>query len=478
MELKKLFNYGNSIYQLKERFNSLRRKNKNAKIKASTAAKIIAIGILCQNRSINEMEETINSVGSLKNIYVPREKEAKTHGLRDALIDTDYKQIRQINSEMLQTVKENKLFRKDTIDGLSVVAVDGVDEFETKKKIEGLPERKHTDGNISRYYKCLGVMHLGEQTEYMIRLEELKAKEAKKIEEEIEKTGKKNKEERIKAEGEITVLKRILPELKKDIGRNVDVVVSDALFSNVPVLNAVKENGFEIVSRFKDERREIYKDAEGMYRNREADKEYEEVEITTKTETRYSKGSHKKDKTKITKEIITREVNDGEIGVKKEIETKITQKKNSTKKITKTERIIKRVKVWSDKFDLEGYKYGKVRFIKYEERYKKDKKTLYVLTTLMTQKLETILKIMHRRWLIENNGFRVLKDRYNMDHCYVGEVNAIRLINEIIMLVFNLVNMYVDIRTREYREQGVTMRALKKIFEKQINENRTIYLLL
>lgn len=96
----------------------------------------------------------------------------------------------------------------------------------------------------------------------------------------------------------------------------------------------------------------------------------------------------------------------------------------------------------------------------------------------MTQKLETILKVMHRRWLIENNGFRVLKDRYNMDHCYVGEINAIRLINEIIMLVFNLVNMYVNIRTKEYRERGTTMRALKKIFEKQINEDRKIYLLL
>lgn len=96
----------------------------------------------------------------------------------------------------------------------------------------------------------------------------------------------------------------------------------------------------------------------------------------------------------------------------------------------------------------------------------------------MTQKLETILKVMHRRWLIENNGFRVLKDRYNMDHCYVGEINAIRLINEIIMLVFNLVNMYVNIRTKGYRERGTTMRALKKIFEKQINEDRKIYLLL
>ena len=332
MKLKSLFNYGNSIYQLKEKFNRLKRKNKKAKIKASTAAKIMAIGILCQNRSINEIEETINDVGSLKNIYTPKEKEAKTHGLREALKDTNYKQIKLINEGMLEKTKENKLFRKDTIDGLSVIAVDGVEEFDTKKKIKGLPERNHSDGTKSRYYKCLGVMYLGEKTQYMIELEELKAKEAKEIEKELEKNKKKNTEEKIKAEGEITVLKRFLPELKKKIGRDVDVIVSDVLFSNVPVLNAVKENGFEIVTRFKDERRDIYKDAEGMFRNRGADKEYEEVEIKTKVETNYSKRSHKRNKVKTTKEIITREITKGEIGIKKKIETKTTKKKNSTKK--------------------------------------------------------------------------------------------------------------------------------------------------
>ena len=84
---------------------------------------------------------------------------------------------------------------------------------------------------------------------------------------------------------------------------------------------------------------------------------------------------------------------------------------------------------------------------------------------------------MHGRWQIENNGFRVLKDRYNLDHCYIGELNAIRVINEIIMLVYNLVNLYVNVRTHEYKESKKTMKLLKKIFEKQIIENKQIYIL-
>ena len=103
--------------------------------------------------------------------------------------------------------------------------------------------------------------------------------------------------------------------------------------------------------------------------------------------------------------------------------------------------------------ELTNYNYGKVRFIKYEEELPKgERQTILVVTTLLQQDVKTILKIMHSRWLIENNGFRVLKDRYNLDHCYVGELNAIRLINEIIMLVYNLVNLYINVRTRKFKE--------------------------
>lgn len=121
---------------------------------------------------------------------------------------------------------------------------------------------------------------------------------------------------------------------------------------------------------------------------------------------------------------------------------------------------------------------GKVRFVKYEEEYAKgEKQTICVITTLLDYKLETILKIMHSRWLIENNGFRVLKDRYNLDHCYIGKINAIRVINEIIMLVFNLMAVYIDVRTRITRETRTTKRILKKIFEGEILTDEKIYLM-
>lgn len=484
IRLEKLLIYSNNVYQIGEQIKSLERKNSTAKIKASTGVKTMFAGILCQNRSINEIMETIYEAKNLKNIYGPREIKAKTHGLRDCLIDTPYEQVQKINENMIKKVKENKFFRKNQIDNLSVIAIDGVEEFETNKEIKGLPERKHKDGRISKYYKTLGIMSIGEKQQMMLGLEELQAKESKEIAKKIEEKNKNKKitekrlEEKIKAEGEITVLKRMIPNIKKKIGRDFDVIVLDALFGNSPVLNCIKENKIEAVIRFKDERREIYKDAMGMFEKREADLRYEIVEKKESIETRYSKESHKKKKIKNKIEEVEREITKEEIGKMKEISKKNTEKGKIKKTITKREKIIKRVEVWTDEFELNKFEYGKVRFVRYEEELENGKhQTICLITTLLNQDLRTILKIMHRRWLIENNGFRVLKDRYNLDHCYVGELNAIRLINEIIMLVYNLVNLYINVRTNKFKESKKTMRILRKIFEKQISENTKIYIL-
>lgn len=370
MKFKDLLNYGNSVYQIGEKINSLTRKNSNSKIKASTGAKLLMTGLICQNRSINEIIETTYASKNFKNIYKPREIKAKTHGLRDCIIDTDYKQYEKINEDILKTIKENKFFRKNLIDGLSVVAVDGVEEFETNKNIKKLPERKHRDERISRYYKVLGIMSIGEKSQILLKLEELKEKEGNEIAKKIEEENKDKKiseetiTKKIKAEGEMTVVKRIVPEIKSMTGNRCDVVVLDALFDKAPVLNAIKKEGLEAVTRMKDERRIIYKDAMGLFENREADIEYEEVEIEEKIETKYKKESHKRDKIRTKVKETTREVTGKEIGKKVVVGYKETSQGKTRRKVTTTEKIKKRVKAWSDTFEMENYEYRKSKICK------------------------------------------------------------------------------------------------------------------
>lgn len=479
---KNILTYANSVYQIFKQINSFERKNLKTDIKAPTAIKSIFVGVMCQNSSINEIMETTHEVETFKKIYSPKEKIPKTHGLRDCLIDTPYQQMRQVNKNFIQTLKDNKVFRKNDIDGLGVLAIDATEVFETNKYIKGLPERNHKDGRKSCYHKTFGIMQIGEKNQIMIRMEELKATEVEEIKERlVNEEGleiDKITDTRMKSEGEITVLKRVFPEIEKEIGMVIDVIVGDALFSNAPVLNFIKSFGKDAVTRFKDERREIYKDAEGLFKNREPELNMELVEITTTIKTKYSKKSKKKNKTKTRKEQIYRKETANQIGEEKIISTRTTHKKNVTRETVVKEKILKKIEVWSDLFDLKGYEYGKIRFVKYLENDGKETQTICVLTTLLNHKLDTILKIMHKRWLIENNGFRVLKTRYNLNHCYVGEINAIRLIIEIIMLVYNIMQMYINVRTKNYRESRMTRKILKKIFENEISNDNEIYVLM
>ena len=89
------------------------------------------------------MDTTHNKTTSLYNFYEKGEYIPKTHGLRDCIIDTDYEQLKSINNDILNKLKQNKFFRKNLVDGLCVVAYDGVETTETKKEIDNLPEREH-----------------------------------------------------------------------------------------------------------------------------------------------------------------------------------------------------------------------------------------------------------------------------------------------------------------------------------------------
>ena len=56
---------------------------------------------------------------------------------------------------------------------------------------------------------------------------------------------------------------------------------------------------------------------------------------------------------------------------------------------------------------------------------------------------ETINKIIHARWEIENEGFNELKNQWNMSHCYIANENAIDVIMQMITMSYNLWELYI-----------------------------------
>jgi len=78
------------------------------------------------------------------------------------------------------------------------------------------------------------------------------------------------------------------------------------------------------------------------------------------------------------------------------------------------------------------YKGELVKVAKFEEKYKKGKEEktdiIYVISTNLDLSNQTINKIIHSRWDIENNGFNELKNYWNMKHCFISDEKAIDVI--------------------------------------------------
>jgi hypothetical protein len=223
-----------------------------------------------------------------------------------------------------------------------------------------------------------------------------------------------------KDEGEMTGVKRLLRNLRKRHHHFADVVVADALYMNAPFINLVKEMGMHSVIRAKDTRLNIVKDALGLFAHRTADHEFSDTKA--------------------------------------------------------------RVLVWDDNnFHMEGTNES-IRFLKFEEHWERAKgkqvqREAWCITTLGKEiSAHTIWLIMHKRWDIENNGFRMLKTYFHADHCYVHGKGANEKVLLFILIAFNLMELFLFRRLKKFRElKMLRIDVVTAMYDHLLLENYSAY---
>ena len=199
--------------------------------------------------------------------------------------------------------------------------------------------------------------------------------------------------------------KRLIERLKKRHGHFADVIVADALYLNAPFINTLKENGLEGVIRLKDERRMIFQDAERLFKQDEG-----------------KKASFWKGK--------------------------------------------KKIEVWDlSGFKMEGCPY-KLRVVRYHEQWeengKETERFMWLVTTLEAADYRVLCEMMHRRWDIEENGFHQLKTYYHAKHCYCRD--AVETIFNLIIIGFNVRELYLYRRSRNFAGSGISRKSINRIF--------------
>lgn len=357
----------------------------------------VFVFFLLQYESFHTIYSAPESMGKrLK--HVIKGRIPKVDAVRGVLSKLVPEELSRINEDVIERVKKNRVLHRTAIDGYITAAVDGVELFSsTRKSCPDCLTRKGKDGKTTEHFhRSVVCASIGGSPHVIYGQEMLKPRDGAE-----------------KDEGELTGGKRLIKRLYQQHGHFADVIVADGLYLNAPFLNTVIDCKMDAVIRLKDEKRLIFQDAEGMFRQ----------------------------------------------GIGKKPGFQVKGKGNKTI----------RVEVWDlSDFEITGCP-RKLRVLKFKETVfgkKVEVHEIWLVTTLIHANLKTLWKMMHKRWDIEENAFHQLKTYYHAKHCYCHD--AAEAIFLLMILAFNMRELYLYGRLKDFSKRNITRKSVTRIFRDQL----------
>lgn len=227
-----------------------------------------------------------------------------------------------------------------------------------------------------------------------------------------------------KDEGEITGAKRLLEALDENLPGHIDIVTGDALYANAPCVNAIRETGAAAVIRVKGDNRKLIRDADERF--------------------------------------------DAGKGRKKSFRSK---SRNGDRWIVTA--------AFEDDFLMPGVE-DPVRVVRFTEipvlkngridtrtqngRRLREERTIYMLCTDLPIRIETIWKVAHVRWDIEDSCFHVLSTFCHIKHLFTHK--AAEQIIALMLLACNMLELYLyRYRARDFAGRHYQQRDFVKALE-------------
>ena len=211
-----------------------------------------------------------------------------------------------------------------------------------------------------------------------------------------------------KDEGELTVAKRLLSRVAKEHKNTLDVVVYDALACNSSWINHCTANQVIPVIHVKD----------------------------------------------------------NNITSIKEVKTRIN--KSNVKEVWQDEKRDCEVKAYEEAFEMDEVA-EPLRFIKFSKKTKQGKYSQVLLvTTDFKIPFQTLYKMMHMRWDIENSLFNKLKTYGALEHCFVHHPNAIEAILYLMSIASNLTQLFIFRRLSGTEIKLLTQKEIVRLLEKEL----------
>ena len=219
-------------------------------------------------------------------------------------------------------------------------------------------------------------------------------------------------------EDEVKCAMRLMERILKNYPRAFDLIIADGLYARAPFFKFVIKHGKEVIAVLKDDRRDLLKDARGLFKREKS--------------TVYQEGRVQKECWDI-EEFRSWDQLDHPVRVVRSIETKKIKRQ-------KTKVIEDQVSEW-----------------------------IWV-STIPKRRLDTqnFIKFAHDRWKIENNGFHELVNYWHGDHVYCHDPVAIEAFGLVTMLSYILFHAFIRRNLKAVFRKKYTKKHLAQMITAEI----------
>ncbi len=377
--LERLLRYADKQLHLGELVTGVRDHRRWSHVPTADVVTAVLDMFFARLGSLNALEK-LNHLPAWKKLPA-RSVSADTIGrVVDVLDDGS---LRASQKMLYTSMKRNKQLVAPS-HGLIALALDGHESHCTyNQRCQGCLERD-IDGKIQYYHRNVTAQLIFDNFSFLVDMEEQRP-----------------------GEGELTAAKRLYERVVRDYPRAFDVVLGDALYTNAPFINKVLDSGKHLITVLKDERTNIYQQADFAFANCEPAVIFENG---SKSYSCWDEGNFRMPDVSSALRI-----------VKSEESTRIKAQLDSSLHI--------KTNTWMWITSLPSIRAG----------------------------TRTVHALGHARWNIENQGFNELSNHWCSDHIYKHSPGAIRNFLLLCMIAHNIFQCFYK-------------RALKPALQKALTE--------
>lgn len=403
-----LIQYVNKVYGLNQQLGAIKDGRINPQVELFEILTVILAGLLAGILSFNHLEGNLKS-GYFRKLTGQKACKGSADTFGYALERLEVTGLEQINDLIINRARRNKVMSGGTIDGFTVVAIDGTEALRSTSKRWSCAKCRSTvlnrgEVDETTYYheNIVGAAYVGKPPGLVLGLERI-----------------------LKGEGETAAAIRLLKSLYQRHFRYTDVLVFDALFAKAPVLKEVLAQNKIAVIRVKQENYHIVRDADALFASRKPDLQ---------------------DTLNLNSDFYAEDLS----GKKYRYQVRIWDEENFTS-WEEAPIALRVLRVEETRISITG-------------EILADKTVTHIVTTASKSTLPTISlwRIMHRRWDIENKTFHDLKTYWGFKHSFHHQENAFMAMRWLIVIAFNLFNLFYHRRVSHAYRKGASKKYLRQ----------------